>query len=193
MYSTHARALTCEVRWRGDSGCRKSVVTFSSLLQAYKRGLRYPKYQFLIFGFYSEGWLEEPGSIKELDCTLEERIRTLDYTLAVDLDTFNNNASFVTEGELVRLTNKVTGRIVYIFSFHSQTFTEFQEQYWEKLNSPLNRDIKLDELVNGNFFPYAQHCHEATLALAFALSNTQRGIKYIVIAPHVLVQSLNSL
>ena len=70
-----------------------------------------------------------------------------------------------------------------------QTFTEFQEQYWEKLNSPVNRDIKLDELVNGNFFPYAQHCHEATLALAFALSNTQRGIKYIVIAPHVPVQS----
>ena len=105
MYSTHARALTCEVRWRGDCGCRKSVVTFSSLLQAYKRGLRYPKYQFLIFSWYSEGWLEEPGSIKKLSCTLEERIRTLDYALAVRTSDFNNNASLVTDGGLVRLTN----------------------------------------------------------------------------------------
>ena len=92
------------------------MVTFSSLLQAYKRGLHYPKYQFLMFGWYEEGWLEEPGSIKELDCSLEERIRTLDYTLAVvDLDTFNRNASLVTEGGLVRLTNKMTGRLKYIF------------------------------------------------------------------------------
>ena len=70
-------------------------------MQAYKRGIRYPKYQFLMFGWYEEGWLEEPGSIKELDCTLEERIRTLDYALAVEMLDFNTNASVVTEGGLV--------------------------------------------------------------------------------------------
>ena len=70
-------------------------------MQAYKRGLHYPKYQFLMFGWYAEGWLKEPGSIKKLDCTLEERIRTLDYALAVEMLDFNTNASLVTEGGLV--------------------------------------------------------------------------------------------
>ena len=69
--------------------------------QAHKRGLRYPRQQFLIFGWYSDGWLIEPDPTKDLGCTLEERIRTLDRALAVAIIQYSTNASLVTEGGLV--------------------------------------------------------------------------------------------
>ena len=72
-------------------------------MQAHKRGLHYPRNVFLIFGWYRDGWLVEPDSRRELSCTLEERIITLNYALTVGLLDFNTNASRVTEGGLVRI------------------------------------------------------------------------------------------
>lgn len=56
-----------------------------------------------------------------------------------------------------------------------QTYREFEEEYWVKLNSSLNSKIKLNELVLDTLYPYSKQCHEATLTLAFALNNTLRG------------------
>ena len=71
------------------------------MTQAYRRGLYYPRNEFLIFGWYNYGWLVEPDPTKQLGCTLEERTRTLNYALTVGLEDFNTNASRVTEGGLV--------------------------------------------------------------------------------------------
>lgn len=69
--------------------------------QAYKQGLRYPTHQFLIFAWYEDGWLVEPDPMRDLGCTLEERIRTLRYALAIEVNQHITNASLVTEGGLV--------------------------------------------------------------------------------------------
>lgn len=39
--------------------------------------------------------------MRDLGCTLEERVRTLDYALAVEVNQYSTNASLVTEGGLV--------------------------------------------------------------------------------------------
>ena len=49
------------------------IITFfeelmNILLQAYKRGLWYPKYHFILVGWYSVGWWKKTPS----DCTVEE-------------------------------------------------------------------------------------------------------------------------
>ena len=43
--------------------------------------------------------------MNDLGCTLEERVRTLDYALAVDLLLYSTNASLVTEGGLVGMAD----------------------------------------------------------------------------------------
>jgi len=57
-----------------------------------------------------------------------------------------------------------------------QTGSTFEEQYWEKIDSPINADLNLSEITMNNYFPYSQHCHEATLALGLALHNTSQGM-----------------
>ena len=119
MYSSHARALMCEVRmfylvfhiqilghaWAFTYKTKLSMCAHlyhtHTHMQAHKHGLRYPQQQFLIFGWYSEGWLIEPDPTKDLGCTLEERTRTLDRALAVAIIQYSTNASLVTEGGLV--------------------------------------------------------------------------------------------
>ena len=46
-----------------------------------------------------------------------------------------------------------------------------------QLNSPHNEEINLTSIVrpNSTIFAYAQHCHEATVALALALHDTNEG------------------
>ena len=39
--------------------------------------------------------------MRDLGCTLEERVRTLDYALAIEVNQHISNASLVTEGGLV--------------------------------------------------------------------------------------------
>ena len=61
-----------------------------------------------------------------------------------------------------------------IFHLHltQQTGSQFKKQYWEKINSSINADLNLKIK---EYFPYSEHCHEATLALAYALHNTTKG------------------
>lgn len=56
----------------------------------------------------------------------------------------------------------------------SQTGAEFTEQYQQVLESEANEDINLTRYVTSPFV-YAQHCHEAVLALAYALNLTIAG------------------
>ena len=63
--------------------------------------MQYPKYQFLVYGWYSDGWLREPDPTRNLGCTLEERIGTLVHALAPIQAEFYTNYTLVTEGGLV--------------------------------------------------------------------------------------------
>ena len=84
-------------------------------MQAYKQGLRYPKQQFIILGWYGDGWWMEPESERKLDCTPEEIAETLDYTLATQSPEFYTNTSLVTEGGLVSVLERACmNNIVYI-------------------------------------------------------------------------------
>ena len=60
-----------------------------------------------------------------------------------------------------------------------QMAAEYEELYWAKVHSLHNEVIDLMSIVKpgSTIFTYAQHCHEATLALALALHNTNRGEK----------------
>ena len=49
----------------------------------HKRGLKYPKYQFLILGGSGGEWLADPNG--DLDCTLEERVAAYQFALTVSV------------------------------------------------------------------------------------------------------------
>ena len=82
-------------------------------MQAYKRGLRYPKYQFIIYGWYGDGWWIEPESERKLSCTPEEIAETLDYALTTRPPEFYINTSLVTEEGLVSVAVTVKVQLVY--------------------------------------------------------------------------------
>ena len=72
------------------------------------RGLKYPKYQFIVFGWYPEGWLSDsPYFTGAVDCSDEERARTLEYSLTIELQDFDYTTSTTSEG-LVSQKNKCT-------------------------------------------------------------------------------------
>ena len=70
-------------------------------IQAHKQGFKYPKQQFIIHGWYDDGWWIEHESERTLSCTQEEIAKTLEYTLATLTSEFHTNASLVTKGGLV--------------------------------------------------------------------------------------------
>ena len=76
-------------------------------IKAYKRGLGYPKEQFLVYGWYSEGWWIEHDPTSELGCTQEERITTLGYALGPVHAEFYTDLNLVTEGGLVSVVISV--------------------------------------------------------------------------------------
>ena len=59
----------------------------------------------------------------------------------------------------------------------TQTGAVYEELYWPNVHSPANQPIDLASIVldTQDIFAYAQHCHEATLALAMALHRTSTG------------------
>ena len=61
-----------------------------------------------------------------------------------------------------------------------QTGSQFQEQYWEKINSSINAHLNLKEIVRDNYFIYSEQCNEAILAFALALHNTNEGKQTIL-------------
>ena len=50
------------------------------MFQAYRRGLHYPKYVFITFGWYVKQWWEVDSTTN--NCTAEERGRVVLYSLA---------------------------------------------------------------------------------------------------------------
>ena len=164
--------------------------------QAYSLNMTYPRYMFLTYGWYEERWFAE--EVQGDDCTPAQRESVLQHTLAVLQDEFLTNLSAVTDTgivskklfmsvALVRLHNqgnqKVAGQqmtIVALFSgcywtfFYlcfpsSQNGSEYQDAYTAHRNSSL-----LGQDKNETFL-YAQHCYDATWALAFALNRTITG------------------
>jgi len=65
-----------------------------------------------------------------------------------------------------------------LYIIPQQTATEFQEEYWRKINSSINEDLNLRGYVK-SYFNNAEQCHEATIALAYALQNTSNGKVYM--------------
>ena len=65
----------------------------------------------------------------------------------------------------------------YIYSLSTQTASEFDARYWRHISSSVNAGlpVNLTSLVEDTPFVYARHCHEATLAFAFALNKTISG------------------
>ena len=55
------------------------------ILQAFQRGLRYPRNQFLLLGEYNDEWLVEVNPNRDLGCTLKERRETLSYAVTVNI------------------------------------------------------------------------------------------------------------
>ena len=80
------------------------IVMFLSLthaiLQAYNEGLRYPKYLFLLYGWYEQNWwMKDPGDM--LNCTKEERETVLEYSLAIQVDEFITDDSAIADTGIV--------------------------------------------------------------------------------------------
>ena len=74
-----------------------------------------------------------------------------------------------------------------------QTAAEFKEQYWRNINSSFNEHLNLRDLVP-NYLPNAEQCHEATLAMAYALWNTSNGkesVSPIMVPPSLYLPSIH--
>ena len=71
--------------------------------QAYKQGLLYPKYQLLLYGWYSDGWWIETDLSRDLGCTQQELNRAVLHAMAPIQAEFYSNKSLPTEGNLVIL------------------------------------------------------------------------------------------
>ena len=61
-----------------------------------------------------------------------------------------------------------------------QSGLEFNMRYWEVAREELNAEINLLSYIDSNPEPfyYAKHCHEASLAFAYALNKTITGKYY---------------
>ena len=58
-------------------------------------GMRYPRYMFLTYAWYDDGWWEEED--EEDGCTSVQRQSVLPYTLAATQDEFLSNFSATTD------------------------------------------------------------------------------------------------
>ena len=57
-----------------------------------------------------------------------------------------------------------------------QTAAAFRQEFFRQARNPLNNDLNIAELIGDMFPSFAPPCHEATLALALALHNTNEGM-----------------
>lgn len=101
-----ARSLACQVR--------NYIETFALFYicmtlcpypkQAFKKGLRYPRNQFLLLGQSNYNWLKERDPSRDLGCTLEERRLTLRFALSPHPPNNEGDNATVEVGELVRIS-----------------------------------------------------------------------------------------
>ena len=82
--------------------------------------------------------------------------------------------------------------VTHFLHILQQTFAEFQEEYWRKINSSINEDLNLKGIVT-NYLDNAEQCHEATLAFAYALHNTSNGKPYMTGVPSTTLNFLSYL
>ena len=52
------------------------------MLQAYKEGIRYPKYLLITYGWYDNEWWKAGATSSDYTCTAAERSSALAYSLA---------------------------------------------------------------------------------------------------------------
>ena len=78
-----------------------NIIISTLHMQAYKKGFRNPKYQFILPGWYPYKWWVETDSNRDLGCREEERVSVLEKTLAIRVTQFNDNKTLITEGGMV--------------------------------------------------------------------------------------------
>ena len=118
-------------------------------MQAYRQGLKYPQYVFLMYGTYEPQWWakqEDKGSVR---CGADELAEVLEFSLAAlhfPSESIPENISGEMESDRVKMfQNMVDKRRKPTFSYY--TDIEFYHQ-----------------------------CYDATIALAIALDRTIQGI-----------------
>ncbi|CAI8012114.1 Gamma-aminobutyric acid type B receptor subunit 1 [Geodia barretti] len=129
------------------------------LCKAYYEGIGYPKYLLITYGWYGSEWWTGKASSKNFNCTPEQRSQALAYSLAPRVqEAFTNLTAPDVSG---------TTAAMYI------------EHYREAVLMEVNEEINLRSYIpdRSDPFYYAQHCHEATLTLAFALNKTINDLK----------------
>jgi gamma-aminobutyric acid type B receptor len=140
-----------------ESGIRIYVVEMYSInaielfCKAYRSGILPPKYLFLTLNWYVEGWWGEGHTSEDYNCTADELAAVALYNVAPVLAEFPANDDAVAEPNI--------------------TFREFRSLYYKAVQSDYNENNTLME-YNDYVFPYAYHCHEATLTFAYSLNKT---------------------
>jgi gamma-aminobutyric acid type B receptor len=140
-----------------ESGIRIYVVEMYSInaielfCKAYRSGILPPKYLFLTLNWYVEGWWGEGHTSEDYNCTADELAAVALYNVAPVLAEFPENDDAVAELNI--------------------TLREFRSLYYKAVQSDYNENNTLME-YNDYVFPYAYHCHEATLTFAYSLNKT---------------------
>ncbi|CAI8020636.1 Gamma-aminobutyric acid type B receptor subunit 1 [Geodia barretti] len=140
-----------------DSGVRIYVVEMYSInarelfCKAYRSGILPPKYLFLTPNWYVEGWWAEGHTSVDYNCTADELAAVALYNVAPFLAEFPEIDDAVAEPNI--------------------TLREFRSLYYKAVQSDYNENNRLME-YSDYIFPYAYHCHEATLTFAYALNKT---------------------
>ena len=133
--------------------------------QAFQRGLRYPRNQFMLLGEYNDEWLVEVIPNRDLGCSLEERRETLKYALTVSV------------GEVVRCNPyRMCAENVLVL----QTAVGFRRKFFQQASIPENEPLGLPGYFGERFLLYSSFCYEATLTLGLALHKTYLGIYNII-------------
>ena len=83
-------------------------------IQAYRRDFRYPKYMFITYGWYVDKWWEGPPTIREYDCSAEERASLLPYTLAPLAPEFPDGMDTRAEPNIVSSDSNKNGYVLYM-------------------------------------------------------------------------------
>ena len=82
-------------------------------LQAYTRGLRYPQYMFMTYGWFPDLWWEQQDA--DLNCTADQRNLVLNHTLALlqyDFPEHLNGTAATDTGLVSVLASTTIGHVV---------------------------------------------------------------------------------
>ena len=162
-------SMACNVASTLNDVCLKLLVC-SILVQAYKRGLKYPRFTFLHAAWWSDQWWR--GSVTEgHNCTVEEREAVVEYSLAVLLYEHIENDDDIAETGLVSYKYNIgcsgTDITKSLCLLHQDGHT-FRRRFAEHF-----RNFEAVNLPADN--PLGPSCYDATWILALALNKTIKG------------------